>query len=95
MQTIQNTGEDRLVLIDNSQSLSEKDIINRISRLVRLPDGDIKSLQKVTDPIALESQSDIYKGIKKGNYVLRYSNFVVIYDAKANQVLKAGSITLK
>ena len=72
----------------SSEVSSNYDIINKISKQVKLPTEEVKVLLKVKNPESLKQEADFYKDVKKDDYILVYPSLAIIYDANLDKVVK-------
>lgn len=72
--------------------LYESDVIERVSAHMTLPTDRLEVMFKIRDPAMLAGQSNLYEGVKRGDYILIYPQLVVIYDARADTVIRAAPV---
>lgn len=72
----------------SSDVSSNYDIINKISKQVKLPTEEVKVLLKVKNPESLKQEADFYKDVKKDDYILVCSSLAIIYDANLDKIVK-------
>lgn len=67
--------------------VSEGEIIRRVSLHTALPQEAPTSIVRVKDAETLRTQHIFYKDIKEGDYIIIYTNRVIIYDLRTDTVL--------
>jgi hypothetical protein len=77
-----------------TSTLSQADIIDRVGKLMLLPQGETPVLAAVSDPNALSSQA-FFKNAKIGDVVLMYGQArrAILYDPAADKVIEVAPIT--
>jgi len=71
----------------NEVVISQSEIIARAGKLTPLPQDAPKEIVRVQDPDDLRKQSDFFKDIKEGDYILMYENVAVIYDLRNDRIV--------
>lgn len=82
----------------NPQKLAEKEIkvlIERVSKLIVLPEGETPTVATVTDPERLKSQA-FFANAKTGDKVLIYTNAkkAILYDPVANKIVEVAPVNI-
>ncbi|MBM3206512.1 MAG: hypothetical protein FJZ43_02735 [Candidatus Staskawiczbacteria bacterium] len=82
----------------NTQSSSQdkaQNIVEKVSKLVILPENETPTIATVTDPGKLKDQP-FFSGAKEGFKVLIYANSkkAVLYDPFLNKVVQIGPIII-
>lgn len=82
----------------NPQAVAQKEaqeLIERVSRLIVLPEGETPTIATVTDPEALKDQPFFAKA-KKGDKVLLYTNArkAILYDPVAGKILEVAPVNI-
>ena len=77
-----------------SGTLTVEDIVQRVGKLMVLPEGETPTLAGVSDPNALGGQ-EFFKNAKVGDVVLMYgaSRRAILYDPTANKIIEVAPIT--
>lgn len=89
---IENLKKTETINIDTEQVTQkemQREIINNLSKIANIPDEEIDAFNKVSDPDTLANQSPLFKGIKKGDYIVLYPSLIVLYDAENNKVIRS------
>ena len=71
---------------------TNSDLEKYVGRLIELPKEQPVARFKVRDVEALKAQSDFYKDIKIGDYLLVYPSLIIIYDANKDIIIKTMSL---
>jgi hypothetical protein len=71
-----------------NKSFGQKEVLENLSKIMILPDEDISMFAKVNDPEQIIRQSEMYKGIKKGDYIIVYPSLALVFDSQSNKVVK-------
>lgn len=79
----------------NSSQEKAQNIVEKVSKLVVLPENETPTIATVTDPDKLKDQP-FFSGAKEGFKVLIYSNSkkAVLYDPFLNKVVQIGPIII-
>jgi hypothetical protein len=67
--------------------VSQAEILRRVALLTTLPDGSPLSVVRVQNPDELRAQHVFYKDVKEGDYIIMYTDKVIIYDLRANRII--------
>ena len=78
--------------VASGSEIEDSDLINRISRHIKIPNETVTVIGKVNDPEALEGRSDFYSGVKKDYYIVSYPSVSIMYDAKLDKVIKSTPV---
>jgi hypothetical protein len=75
--------------------IEEKEIVDKISKSLALPEGEDPTMATVTDPEKLSGQF-FFKDAKKGDKLLIYQNAkkVILYRPSENRVVEVGVVDL-
>ncbi len=74
---------------NKNKTLSEKEIISRISTHMVMPKEEISMMIKVKDSELLKKESAFYKDVQKGDYVVVYPSLALIYNQKEDKVVRS------
>jgi len=82
----------------NPQKVAEKEtkaLIERVAKLIVLPEGETPTIATVTDPELLKSQA-FFANAKKGDKVLIYTNAkkAILYDPVANKIVEVAPVNI-
>ncbi|MEN9551877.1 MAG: hypothetical protein RI935_254 [Candidatus Parcubacteria bacterium] len=72
--------------------VSKSEIINRVSKLVEVPDTKPYSIVRVEDADLLKTQNDFYKEVQEGDYIIMYKNVAIIYNLRTNMIVSMRKI---
>jgi hypothetical protein len=84
-----------LKAIPQVQSQNETaDLIEKVSKIILLPEGEVPTIATVSNPEELRSQP-FFEKAKVGNKVLLYqiAKKAYLYDPTANKIIEVSSIT--
>jgi len=70
-------------------------LVNRVSKLIVLPEGETPTVATVTDPERLKDQPFFAKA-KKGDKVLIYTDAkkAILYDPVANKIMEVAPVNI-
>ena len=71
----------------NEVVISQSEIVARAGKLIKLPSGEPKEMVRVQDPDDLRKQSEFFKDVKEGDYILMYDDEAVIYDLLDDKIV--------
>jgi hypothetical protein len=74
---------------NSNKTLSEKEIISKISTHMIMPKEEISMMIKVKDSEVLRKESAFYKDVQKGDYLVVYPSLAVIYNQKEDKVVRS------
>ena len=85
-------------LNENPQKVAQAEaeaLIERVSKLIVLPEGEDPTIATVTDPEPLKSQA-FFANAKKGDKVLIYTNAkkAILYDPVANKIVEVAPVNI-
>ena len=86
---------DDLLSAGVGQKLSEEEITNlidKVGKLVLLPEGEIPTVVVIEDAIALAEQQPFFKGASDGDKILIYSEKAFIYNPEKNILVNVGPV---
>lgn len=86
----------KFVFFKKEEIKSETEIlVNRVSQIVYLPEGEIPSVATVTDPEKLKNQN-FFENAKTGDKVLIYSKKgkAILYDPLSHKIVNISSVRL-
>lgn len=71
----------------NDVVVSKSEIVDRVSKLINLPDGEPEAVVRVEDAETLKKQNIFYENIKSGDYIIMYPKMAIIYDLLNNSIV--------
>ncbi len=71
----------------NDVVVSKSEIVDRVSKLVALPNEDPQDVVRVEDAEILKKQNSFYENVKVGDYIIMYQRVAVIYDLRNNTIV--------
>lgn len=75
-------------------SPEDKKILDALKKIILLPDNIIPNIGIIKNIDNLKkSQPLIFASAKNGDNIIMYTDFAIIYDAKANKIMKLVPIT--
>lgn len=77
------------VLKLETKILSQEDVIKSLGNIINLPKEEMSIFAKVKDPVTLEKESNFYKGIKRGDYIVVYPSLAIIYDSGQDKIIRS------
>lgn len=91
--TPENTPAQQAAAATSQPELTEAQIINNVSTLMAVPEGESPALAKVSDLSALKGQV-FFANAKVGDIVLMYQKAAraILYDPIANKIIEVGPI---
>ena len=72
--------------MDESDSFSDKYILDKVGVLVPLPKNTTPKMVRVDDPDNLRKENLFYAKVKEGDYIIAYPKLLIIYDAVHNEI---------
>lgn len=85
----------KFVILNKEKTKTESEIlVEKVSEIMFLPNGDIPSIATVTEPEKLQNQI-FFENSKKGDKVLIYSkqNKAILYDPVAHKIVNVSSVS--
>ncbi len=73
----------------SNKTLTEKEIVSRISEHMIVPKEEIVMMIKVKDSDLMRKEGAFYKDVQKGDYVVVYPSLAVIYNQKEDRVVRS------
>ncbi|MCF7843509.1 hypothetical protein K9M47_01280 [Candidatus Gracilibacteria bacterium] len=73
--------------LSNDVVVSKSEIIDRVSKLVTVPDDFPDAVVRVEDAEVLKSQNNFYSNVKVGDYIIMYPKLAIIYDLRNNTIV--------
>lgn len=73
--------------LKNDVVVSKSEIVDRVSKLTTVPDGEPDAVVRVQDPETLKKQNIFYTNVKEGDYIVMYPRIAVIYDLRNNSIV--------
>lgn len=68
-----------------SASKEDKEILNKVSKIIDLPTDIIPVMAVVTDPEALQKEHPtLFKKAQKGDKIIIYPNTIIVYSVSEN-----------
>jgi hypothetical protein len=64
----------------NAESITQDTVLDQLSKQIILPEEDPTSMMRIQDSKSLIKQDIFYKNIDNGDYIIVFSNLVLIYD---------------
>lgn len=71
----------------NDVVVSKSEIVDRVSRLVSLPNEEPQDVVRVEDAEILKKQNSFYGNVKVGDYIIMYQRMAIIYDLRNNTIV--------
>ncbi len=71
----------------NEVVVSESEIVDRVSKLVTVPNEEPQDVVRVEDAEILKKQNSFYENVKVGDYVVMYQKLAIIYDLRNNVIV--------
>ena len=73
--------------LKNDVVVSKSEIVDRVSKLTTIPEGEPDAVVRVQDPDTLKKQNIFYTNVKEGDYIVMYPKMAVIYDLRNNSIV--------
>lgn len=73
--------------LKNDVVVSKSEIVDRVSKLTTIPEGEPDAVVRVQDPETLKKQNIFYTNVKEGDYIVMYPKIAVIYDLRNNSIV--------
>lgn len=73
--------------LKNDVVVSKSEIVDRVSKLTAIPEGEPDAVVRVQDPETLKKQNIFYTNVKEGDYIVMYPKIAVIYDLRNNSIV--------
>lgn len=64
----------------NAESITQDTVLEQLSKQIILPEGDLANMMRVQDAKNLIKQDIFYANVDNGDYIIVFSNLVLIYD---------------
>ena len=77
--------------VANDVVLSKSEIVARIAKHTKLPDGEPEAVVRVQDPETLKIQNSLYENVKEGDYIVIYPTLAVVYDLRNDHIVALKS----
>jgi hypothetical protein len=95
-----NIGTENSTDIEETQSIKDinaqvQDLVEKVSKLTKLPTDDTPQIFEVTDPTQLVGKKAFFKDSQKGDKVLVYvkSAQAIIYREVTNKIINVGPVS--
>lgn len=73
--------------LKNEVVVSESEIVDRVSKLVTIPNEVPEDVVRVEDAEILKKQNSFYENVKVGDYIIMYQKLAIIYDLRNNVIV--------
>ncbi len=73
--------------LKNDVVVSKSEIVDRVSKLTTIPEGEPDAVVRVQDPETLKKQNIFYTNVKEGDYIVMFPKMAVIYDLRNNSIV--------
>src|SRR4030042_1367699 len=84
----------KTVLQLQSQQQEDQKVLEKLGRILTLPEGVQPTMAMVTDVDKLKSAQPFFANAKNNDRLIIYPDMAIIYDAKANKIIKVGPVQL-
>ena len=84
-----------LYLVSRSDTLSNQEVINKLSQLTSIPNNETPTIATIEDPEGLSHKDGFYSTSQKGDKIVVYplSKRAFIYRPSTNIIVKDGVIS--
>jgi len=88
-----NYGKNLKINWQQKKVLNEdKRVLKELGEILLLPDGVVPTMAIVTNADILKKQQGFFKDVKNGDRVIIYPEMAIIFDAKAEKIIKVGPV---
>lgn len=85
----------KLVWQMQSQANADQSVLANLNKILLLPGGVTPTMAVITDIDALKKQqATFFANAKNGDRLIIYPDIAIIYDAKANRIIKVGPVQI-
>jgi hypothetical protein len=81
--------------VQEQQKMAAEDqiVLDKLKQIILLPDNITPKIATITDiEILKKNQSGFFSNAKNGDSLIMYQDMAIIYDSKANKIIKIGPV---
>lgn len=75
-----------------SRQMEDQKVLTKLGKILELPEGVQPTLAVVDDADKLKENQPFFSAAKNGDRLIIYPEMAILYDAKANKIIKVGPV---